>query len=120
MIGRFVNLIALRTRIPAGDSLCAALDRIRGATLDAFAHQELPFERLVAAATERGLALPRVLFNLVGAPLGAIELPDAGAARALLGRIERALGYFATLSDRTVDEIVRCLREPEAPIEAPP
>ena len=75
LIGRFVNLIALRTRLRLDDSPGAALDRIRATLLDALAHQQLPFERLVAAATARGLAVPRVMFNLVDTPLDHIELP---------------------------------------------
>ncbi|HEX3759109.1 MAG TPA: amino acid adenylation domain-containing protein [Kofleriaceae bacterium] len=75
LIGRFVNLIALRTRLALDDLPRAALDRIRVTMLDALAHQQLPFERLITAATARGLALPRVMFNLVDAPLDHIELP---------------------------------------------
>lgn len=53
LIGFFVNTLALRIKlrdaagVPIGFS--ALLERIRRTTLDAFAHQDLPFEQLVQA-----------------------------------------------------------------------
>ncbi|HET9627465.1 MAG TPA: amino acid adenylation domain-containing protein [Kofleriaceae bacterium] len=75
VIGRFVNLMALRVAVPATATLAAALDVIRAAVVDAFAQPAPPFERVIAAAGEAGRALPRVMLNLVDAPIGAIDLP---------------------------------------------
>ncbi|MFD6860663.1 amino acid adenylation domain-containing protein, partial [Rhodococcus sp. NPDC060090] len=47
LIGMFVNTLVLRTPIAPGDTFAALLDRVRTGDIDAFAHAELPFERLV-------------------------------------------------------------------------
>ena len=47
LIGFFVNTLVLRTNIEAGESLWDLLRRVRRQTLAAYAHQDLPFERLV-------------------------------------------------------------------------
>ncbi|MEU5211497.1 non-ribosomal peptide synthase/polyketide synthase [Streptomyces sp. NPDC020742] len=47
LVGMFVNTLVLRTRVCAEEPFGALLSRIRTTVLDAFAHQEVPFERLV-------------------------------------------------------------------------
>lgn len=78
MIGFFVNTLALRLRFDNA-SWRRHLDRIRNMTLDAYAHQDLPFERLVEA-----LDVPRdlshepvfqVMFTLQNALTDALTLP---------------------------------------------
>jgi non-ribosomal peptide synthetase component F len=47
LIGFFVNQLVLRARLSAGMSFVTALQVMRETTLGAYAHQELPFEKLV-------------------------------------------------------------------------
>jgi amino acid adenylation domain-containing protein len=52
-VGLFTNVLALRTDVSGRPTFRELLSRARASTLDAVAHQELPFDRLAAAATER-------------------------------------------------------------------
>ncbi|MFI6865729.1 amino acid adenylation domain-containing protein [Nocardia sp. NPDC050406] len=49
LIGMFVNTVALRTTVEAAEPFSALLARVRDTDLEAFAHDEVPFERIVAA-----------------------------------------------------------------------
>ncbi|MBY6366097.1 non-ribosomal peptide synthetase [Rhodococcoides corynebacterioides] len=49
LVGMFVGTVALRTAIDPADSFLRTVDRVRETDLDALAHTELPFERVVDA-----------------------------------------------------------------------
>jgi amino acid adenylation domain-containing protein len=75
LAGYFVNMIALRAKLsggPGGLTFRQLLDRVRDTALDAYAHQDLPFERVVEElAPERDLSRNPVfqaVFQVVAAP----------------------------------------------------
>ncbi|MEM9290671.1 MAG: amino acid adenylation domain-containing protein [Acidobacteriota bacterium] len=80
LIGFFVNTLPLRLRVSRGDSFADLVEHGRRVALDAFAHQDLPFEKMVEAlAPDRGLSsspLVQVLLALQNAPVPALELPQ--------------------------------------------
>ena len=78
LVGTLVNTLVLRTTTEGDPTFNEYLAKVRSTALDAYAHQDLPFERLVEELAERrdGTHPPlvRVLFNVPNAPLGVIDL----------------------------------------------
>lgn len=80
LIGFFINTLVMRTDV-AGDPTCRELmRRVQGVCLDAYAHQDVPFAKLVhEVQPDRDLArnpLFQVVFHLFNAPNA---VPQAGA-----------------------------------------
>ena len=77
MLGTFVNTLALRVSLAENPTFRALLARVREATLAAYAHQEVPFERVVKA-----LGVPR---SLAHSPVFQVQLnylnPDGAPSR---------------------------------------
>ncbi|WP_420127104.1 non-ribosomal peptide synthase/polyketide synthase [Longimicrobium sp.] len=136
LIGFFVNTLVLRTDLSGDPSFRETLRRVRETTLGAYAHQELPFETLVAELRpERSLShspLFQVVFlvqdaeggeaTLPGLSVGGVDMELASAKFDLslgLGPtpqgLRGALGYVTDLFER--DTIERMLGHLERVLE---
>ncbi|MFO0761783.1 MAG: condensation domain-containing protein, partial [Byssovorax sp.] len=147
LIGFFVNTLVLRAEIDPTAPFRDLLRQVKARSIDAYAHQDMPFERLVQElAPERDLArapLFQVLFTLQNAPREAMTLPgltlrllgaESGAAKfdlslgltetpdGLQGSIERSTELFdASTIDRMIAHLEVLLRavasDPGTPIQ---
>ena len=79
LIGFFVNTLVLRTSFEANPSFENLLKQVRETTLNAYEHQDVPFEKVVEALQpQRSLShfpLFGVMFVLQNAPMGEVKLP---------------------------------------------
>ncbi len=79
LIGFFVNTLVLRAQVTAGLGFRELLGSVRDTALDAFAHQDVPFQRIVEELQpERGMShtpLFQVMFAVQNAARDALEMP---------------------------------------------
>ncbi|WP_163867352.1 non-ribosomal peptide synthase/polyketide synthase, partial [Myxococcus eversor] len=79
LIGYFANTLVLRTRIQPQATFRELLKQVRDTTLEAFEHQDVPFEKLVEelhpARDASRTPLFQVSFTLHNAPLPTLSLP---------------------------------------------
>jgi hypothetical protein len=116
LIGLFINTLALRTDVSGNLSFHELLERVKQVALEAYAHQDLPFERLVKELQpERTLAhnpLFQVMFVLQSEEILPLQLSGLMAEHF---RIDHVMANFdLTLDIVERDEQLVCLFESNA------
>ncbi|MGB7921858.1 MAG: condensation domain-containing protein, partial [Pyrinomonadaceae bacterium] len=79
LIGFFINNLVLRTRVKGNPRFVELLEQVREVTLSAYAHQDVPFDKLVEES-EMGrdpsrAPLFQVTFGVLNTPRETLELP---------------------------------------------
>ncbi|MBJ7312355.1 non-ribosomal peptide synthase/polyketide synthase [Rugamonas sp. CCM 8940] len=96
LIGFFVNTLALRINTEGAPTVAQLLERVKGITLDGYAHQDIPFEQVVEAVKpQRSMShspLFQTLLSLNNAPV-AQELALPGVRLSSLPQ-EHAMAQF--------------------------
>ena len=116
LIGFFVNTVVLRSRVDRGQSFRELLAEVKNTVLDAFAHQDVPFERLVdELAPARDISrtplfqamvvlqnTPNQAGGLLGVDIDNVALPTVNASFDISVHFEEFDGgLYATLTYNT-------------------
>ncbi|HEX8128485.1 MAG TPA: amino acid adenylation domain-containing protein [Pyrinomonadaceae bacterium] len=109
LIGFFSNTLALRARVEAGMTFRELLKQVREVCLAAYAHQDVPFERLVEELTAgRDLSrspLFQVMFSLESSVSKAVELGGLKISPTVIdnetAKFDLSLGLFETERELT-------------------
>ena len=111
LVGFFVNALVLRTTIDEDETLRALVQQVRETCLGAYAHQDMPFERLVhelAPEPDRSRApLFQVIFTMQNAPRDGLLLPGL-SIRGLGGSGSTTAKYDLTFLMAEVEGSLRC------------
>jgi amino acid adenylation domain-containing protein/non-ribosomal peptide synthase protein (TIGR01720 family) len=103
LIGFFVNTLCLRLDLSGDPDFAKLLDRVRSAALDAYAHQDLPFEKLVEALAPRRRLdrspLFQVMFVLQNAPFAPPRLDELEVSGVALDSVTSKFDLTLSMED---------------------
>jgi NRPS condensation-like uncharacterized protein len=113
LIGFFLNALILRTDVSNDPSFRQLLQKTRRITIEAFAHQDVPFEKIVEELNpERSSAyspLYQVLFSLNNIPQSSLQLEDLmlSTVRINSDAVRFDLALYAEERD---EELILCMQ----------
>ncbi|MDJ0392782.1 amino acid adenylation domain-containing protein [Rhodococcus sp. G-MC3] len=103
MIGMFVNTLVLRTRVSPADTFSSLVSAVREIDLSAFAHADMPFERIVEAVDPhraRGRhPLFQVMFTFQNLGQTHLELPNLTISGTEFDTVHAKFDVQVTVSD---------------------
>ncbi|MTJ18581.1 MULTISPECIES: non-ribosomal peptide synthetase [unclassified Dolichospermum] len=107
LIGFFVNTLVLRTRLEGNPTFIELLQQVRQMALDAYAHQDVPFDQLVETLQpQRHLShspLFQVMFVLQNSPVSKLELGDLQVTQIELAKATAGATFDLTISMQEKD-----------------
>ncbi|MEJ8814423.1 amino acid adenylation domain-containing protein [Variovorax ureilyticus] len=82
LVGTLVNTLVMRTDLAGNPDFAELVQRVRTTALEAYAHQDAPFDEIVEVLAQDRRTHPdglvRTLFNVLNAPLGKLPPVDFG------------------------------------------
>jgi len=103
LIGLFNNVLLIRGKVKPGASFKELLNEVKRFTLDAYAHQEMPFEKLVEhLQPARSLSynpLFQVMFALQNTPRAEASLPGLTISAVPGGRLKTNQDMYISVED---------------------
>ncbi|MFB2939110.1 amino acid adenylation domain-containing protein [Aerosakkonemataceae cyanobacterium BLCC-F154] len=111
LIGFFVNTLVLRTQLKNNPTFKDLLAQVRQVALDAYVHQDLPFDRLVEVLQpQRHLShtpLFQVMFVLQNSPIEKLNLAGLDVTQIELDKPTAGATFDLTLSMQEIDSELR-------------
>jgi len=105
LIGLFVNTVILRTNVSGNQTFQELLARVRDTALEAYTHQDLPFEKLVEELQpKRSLShspLFQVMFVLQNAPSEALKFGGLSVSPVSVDSETAEFDLFLSMSEST-------------------
>ena len=86
LIGFFINTLAIRNEVNSNEPFTELLKRVRQTTLEAFQHQEVPFEKIVEAVVKERDMSRSPLFQVMFVYQNTPEIPQLRLGELLLSK----------------------------------